>query len=1024
MTSTSAGDITEVELNSVLFDLLEDARGWVRDSSNNSCGYSQLIDSVRSTSAKLQDRFTPQQDIIVVTVGRTLSSLTLILSCVQAGIVFIPLDRAVPEQRVLTIAAMSGAAAVITDRDDLLGDQYHRVSSFVVATVGGTNQQTKVAVGDTLCILFTSGSTGIPKGVVCSRSGFAHRVKNDILNAPEYEAGPEDTLVARASLSFIMALAEVFTALRHRTNLFLASDAEIRNPPLLAKRIEENGGTIILGVPSLLEAMMRTNGCLPRSLRIVLVGGESCNKWLTGALQETQKSIHVIHTYGNTESSANVFYSPSLQMLGDPLPGMAGVVLGDDLMSVGAGGVGELYLVGPQLASGYFGRVALTAERFVPCPLVPGEVMFRTGDLVRVGTDGGFSYVGRSDFQLNVRGHRVEPGEIECAATALDGVENCVVLERSLEQSTGSLSLVVAFVTESVSSAVDPDEVRAALGSRLPDYMVPNRVVVVGAIPLTASGKVDRPALAKIPLNQGLSDLSGSDLERAVCDVFSEVLQCGQVGRSDDFFELGGHSLAAIALSETIGARTGLYLEPTAIFTERTPAKLSAILAGAQGDVDRPLPDEYVAQKRTPLTSSEASLWFTQRYRDTKGAFNLWYYGDVRGDLDAHQFRRAIERAVEIHQNLRFTVEEGFEGPVKSLVEPERIGEYNYLRMVEGAVPDERVRELIDQDFDLLSELPIRVTLFTDPGTTSLRRVLVVINHVAADGASMPALVDTVRAVLEERAGTASSPAAVLPSRLVGDARTADKAFWLRYLSAVTTDPGRGTRPNRTKPRSYVGRSIELSLDQITVDRLNRVAGAVGGTLFTVLHGVVALTLTATGFGTSSLVTVPVENRHSSSDRAAVGMIANNLLLKSSIDFGQSLDAYLKALARSDIEALGHQRFPLEDAVGILREGDGTDHRVDLPIAMALQKDHQNHVALNGASLDRIRLPISRCPYDLYFNFLQHPAREGITLELQYATDIYDESAIMVIANAVRRFSLIIPEDLERISGSFLAVEL
>ncbi|MGN5237668.1 AMP-binding protein [Rhodococcus sp. SJ-3] len=1009
----TTGDV----LNEVLFERNWPEAGWVGDS-NTSCDQDEFVRSVRTTATRLQQEFTPQHDIVLITARRDLATLTVLLGCVHAGIVFVPLDRATPEERVREIAVASGARAVVTDRDDLSVLDLHRVSAFVAPTKHPPASPAPFT-GDLLCLLFTSGSTGAPKGVACTRSGFADRMNHDVLGGPDYNVGPGDTVAARASFSFTMSLAEIFTALRHRMNLYVASDAAIRNPPRLVEEIRAHNGTVVLSVPSLLEAMIRSNGSLPQSLRIAVVGGEPCSQWLTDALGEEQSTVRIVHTYGNTETSANVYYAESLTMLGEPLPGMTGFVLGDDLVPVGAGGVGELYLAGAQLAVGYFGQVGLTAERFVPCPFGSGEVMFRTGDLVRVGLDGGFSYVGRSDFQLNVRGHRVEPGEIEFVAVGLPGVERCVVVERGV----GSASLMVAFVTADAGVEVCPDRVRAEIGARLPDYMVPNRVVVVDTIPLTTSGKVDRRALGEVPLDgdraagAGVAG-AGSDVERVVCEVFGEVLQCGEVGPSDDFFELGGHSLAALAVSEAISARTGRYLEPTAIFAARTPAGLSALLTD---DAHLGTGEQEVAPPAANrMSEAELSMWFTQRYRNTNGAFNLWYYGQVSGRLEAKRLLRAFDRVLAVHPNLRSLVTEDFDGPHKQVVEADRIAASDYLRIVPRRLPDSEIITMIHQNFDFESDLPIRVVLFTDRDDL-VDRVLVVVNHVAADGASMPVLIDTVRAELE---GAGATTAAAVLAQLPGEhpASEADRTFWTRYLAEVGPSPAGARR--RTEPRSYVGEAITVPINRSRVDELSRIADAVGGSLFTVLHGAVAMTLASRGLGTSSLATVPIENRHSSGDRQVVGMLANNLLLKAALDDRETVGGNLRTLADADIEAFGHQRYPFEQAVRILRETQHLDEtETASPLAIALQNNYQDYLEIGDVELRRIVLPTTRCPYDLYFNFIQHAEHDaGITLELQYAADLYDRTTIDDMVEAFLKCASMTLDDLKTPTSTFMEV--
>ncbi|MEV4130486.1 amino acid adenylation domain-containing protein [Nocardia sp. NPDC049707] len=440
-------------------------------------------------------------------------------------------------------------------------------------------------------VIFTSGSTGRPKGVVVPHSGLVNHIR---WITGEYGIGADDVVLFKTPATFDGSMWELFGALTTGGRLVVASPDGHRDPQYLADVIAAEQVTMTMFVPSMLMVFSGSVAAdAVGSLRALLIGGEALTSDVVAAFRRVG-SAGLFNLYGPTEFTVNATHAPVAEdvqgvvPIGLPVWNAQAYVLDARLHPVAPGVAGELYLAGDQLARGYVGRVDLTADRFVANPFgVNGSRMYRTGDLVTRGADGAIVYVGRTDFQVKLRGLRVELGEIESALTGHDSVAQSVVVVRS-DAHTGDqlVAYVVAAVSNSATAGsttraasepvvpagvdVDVDQLRVYLSSRLPSYMVPGAIVVLDAMPLNANGKLDRRALPAPAFEAKEFRAPSTPTEEIVASIFAEVLGVKGVGADDDFFTLGGNSLLATQVVSRLQSLTGAGIRVAAFFTDPT----------------------------------------------------------------------------------------------------------------------------------------------------------------------------------------------------------------------------------------------------------------------------------------------------------------------------------------------------------------------------------------------------------------------------------------------------------------------
>ncbi len=482
-----------------------------------------------------------------IAIERSPEMLVALLGVLKAGGVCVPLDPSYPEERRSYILADAGAKVVL--------DLNVVTAVAAVPESGDSPLEIDLDAGNLAYLIYTSGSTGRPKGVMVrhgSLSGYVAAFRD------EHRLGPEDRVLQFASISFDTSAEEIYSCLTSGAALVLRDDSMLASTPDFLRVCGEQGVSV-LDLPTaywheMVSRLAAEPAALPESLRLIVLGGERALPERLAAWHRLgHEGVRLINTYGPTETTivaTRCELPPGLAIRGEvpigrPVAGARAYVVDPFLELAPAGVPGELCVGGSGLARGYLGRPDLTAERFVPDPWAagPGARLYRTGDLVRLLPSDDLEFLGRVDDQVKIRGFRVELREIEAALGLHPGVSEAVVAAR--EDVPGDRRLAAYVVLRDPAAAVS--ELRAFLKERLPDYMVPSAFVTLEALPLTATGKVDRRAL---PAPGGARPERGADFvaprtaaEETVAAIWREVLGLGQVGTTDNFFELGGHSL-------------------------------------------------------------------------------------------------------------------------------------------------------------------------------------------------------------------------------------------------------------------------------------------------------------------------------------------------------------------------------------------------------------------------------------------------------------------------------------------------
>ncbi|MEU4770810.1 amino acid adenylation domain-containing protein [Micromonospora sp. NPDC023644] len=592
------------------------------------------------------------ESVVAVCLPRGLDLMRALVAILKAGAAYLPLDPDLPAQRRAFMVRDSGARLVITA--DFMAAEDH------ASPAGDPPPSEPVTPGHAAYLIYTSGSTGRPKGALIEHRAIVNRL---LWMQDAYRLDASDRVLQKTPVGFDVSVWELFWPLVTGATLVLARPGGHRDPAYLAELIRTEGITTVHFVPSMLRAFLAEPvGPLP-SLRRLLCSGEALPPELAARVHE-RIGCELHNLYGPTETAVDVTAvrcEPGEPVtIGRPIANTTAYVVDAALAPTPVGVPGELLIGGVQLARGYHGRAALTAERFIPDPFAaaPGRRLYRTGDLARYLPSGHIEYLGRLDHQVKIRGQRVELGEVEAVLHEAPGVAAAAVAVHD-EQLVGYL-----VGPETV------DRVRAYLLDRLPDAMVPARWTILPALPLTASGKVDRRALPA-PDRGGAGDghvAPRDELEKRIADAFGVALGIDAVGVTDSFFLLGGDSMRAIRMVGLLRA-AGLAVSVQDLFTHQSVADLAGVVVPtgpaeeAEPTVDRfalvsdadrgRLPDGLV--DAYPITQNQAGMLFEMLSGGDRPVYrNVSCYGisdQLPFSLDA--LREAGRLLTDRHEILR-----------------------------------------------------------------------------------------------------------------------------------------------------------------------------------------------------------------------------------------------------------------------------------------------------------------------------------------------------------------------------------
>ncbi|MFH0245787.1 amino acid adenylation domain-containing protein [Streptomyces sp. HK10] len=969
------------------------------------------LDALAGRLARLlRDRGAGRGQRVAVLLPRGPRLITALLGVLKSGAAYLPLDPSVPTPR-LTALLDDGAPVLLLASEAALAQHPGLAARLPVLSTdeadgispadpspGGPLQDGARPEDPAYCI-YTSGSTGRPKGVVVPHRGPANLVRRHLDRHP-----PLRTL-QWTSPAFDVSVQEIFTTLASGAGLVLIDDSTRHDPAAVAEAVRHHGVQRVFMPCTPLKYLMETDPRLP-SLRELFSAGEALQ--LTGAFRRfltAHPDCALYNQYGPTEASVIVtshHVTPDAgewPAIGTPVPGARIRLLDGTGQEVPVGAVGEIHVGGIPVAYGYHDRPEETAAAFLDDGT--GGTLYRTGDLGRWLPDGTLQYRGRADDQIKIRGHRVEPGEVQAALTALPGVRDAAVVPH--RDRHGDTQITAYVVPASAPSS--PEEVhrlRAALAAELPDHLVPRHWVPLERLPVNASGKLDRAALPEPTPDTDVAApktdaAPATPLEKELHEVWCDELGVRQIPVTASFFQLGGHSLSAIRLLNRMTEHLGPGLTMADFFLDPT-------IRGVASRRERPAPTGRVVDT-APMPAALRRLWRRHHERADPSVYNVAHRVDLHGDLDPGILAGALEDLVGRHHALRSRAVRLDDGRhvVEILAEvPVDLPVTDLRTQAEGgdATVERWCREQASRAFEMDRAPLFRFRLAR---TGADRWVLVtVFHHAVCDGWSLGIIWRELQELYNtRRSGTGArlpGPTAQFTDFARAEHALSDEdrgkleQFWRTELDGVTLCPA--LPRDRPRPETLSGRGAlhTRAIEGDTLRHATDTASRLGATPYSVLAAAFAVWLAELCGEPGDVVLAASSSNRTRHERAdVVGPLGDAVLLRVRIGEAATFADLVKRLGTALFTALDHQDLPLTDVVELVSPGTGDGL---FPTALfTVVTTPPPALDLTAVSASIHSLPVAGVARNELYAVLS-PGEDALTATFEYSTDLFTHTTV------------------------------
>jgi amino acid adenylation domain-containing protein len=986
--------------------------------------YRELNARANQIAHLLRERGVGPGGVVGVCLDRTPWLVASILGILKAGAAYAPLNPDHPAARVVAQLDSAAARLLIAERE-LPGfeGELLTLDAGRLASLPDTDPE-RVSDPDRLAyVLYTSGSTGVPKGVEVSHRNLVNYTLHMLgVLAPESDASALH-FGSVSALSTDLGNTTVFGALAGGGCLHLIAGDVSSDAALFADYVREHPLDVLKITPSHLSSLLDSSDeshVLPR--RWLILGGEALT-WQLAERVCVTGGPRVMNHYGPTEATVGCCtYAvdtaaprpPAATVpIGRPIANTRVYVLDSHLEPVPIGVPGELYVGGAGVARGYVGQPEQTAQAFLTDPFLGGEGrMYRTGDLVRHLPDGNVEFLGRVDQQVKIRGFRVEPAEVQAALMRHGGVRQAAVLAVGEGEGKRLVAYVVADEDE-----VSTDALRGELARTLPSYMIPASITRLSALPLTPNGKLDRaalpgpePAAAGEP---GAAAAPLSELEEQISAIWSELLE-HRVGVDESFFDAGGHSLLAIRLVARLRAGFGVKLNLRDLFGQPTIAGLAALVEGKLGGQPRPsaasesAPATQIPRRgpdeRLVLSYSQQQLWFIDQQDPGASTYKVTLPFRIRGPLDLDALGDALARLLLRHEVLRTVIRAEHGEPVPVLLDDPPFG---LVRVdATAATAEDRWREALD----LLAELVARPFDFSrDPFlracAVSLGEadhvLLIETHHIAYDNWSERLLMEELSALYEGR----ELPDVTLQygdysvwerTRLSGSELAAQQEFWRQHLGGARTSTELPVDHPRPQGWRFRGASHALEFDPGAADAVAELCRQENVTPYMVVLCALATMLYRVTGQDDLLIGSPVANRPSVELETLFGFVNNTVVFRVRLGGNPTFAELLGRVREMALGVYAHQGFPFEQIVQAVRPArePGMNPLFRVSLQMGAER-----AALRLSGLEVTPLTVdnglARFDFALDINVLA----QGINGLFRYNRDIFEPDTVARLAD-------------------------
>ncbi|SHO58147.1 non-ribosomal peptide synthetase [Vibrio quintilis] len=957
-------------------------------------------------------------DAVVVCLERSVELILAQLAIMHCGAVYVPVDPNAPDERLNFVLSDCKAKMILTSPDRqsgfIPGIQTMSITLSTLARLPGEfTSPAELSGKDPAYIMYTSGSTGNPKGVLVP-----HRaVLRLVIRCGYADFAPQDRMAFAANPGFDAATMEVWAPLLNGGAVVVIDQGVLLDPQQLEETLIRQQVSILWMTAGLFKQYAEMLGNVFQQLRYLIVGGDVLDPSVIQQVLENNPPGHLLNGYGPTETTTFALtheirlQSSALRAipLGRPVNNTKVYILDSNHQPVPVGIIGEIYIGGDGVALGYVNRPDLTDEKFLPDPFSEQSDarMYRSGDLGRWRADGVIEFAGRNDDQIKIRGFRIEPAEIELALQACEGVHHAIVIAESIPKQAKRL---VAYYVCQPGCRVFAEKLKTALESQFPDYMIPAGYIELTSLPLTVNGKVDRQALPAPDENAFIRyeyEEPRGETECILADIWQRLLNIRHIGRHDHFFTLGGHSLLAVQLISRIREQLHVELSLADMFAWPVLRQLASHIqkmkpASSTGFSIPSDPGEY-ENCAFPLSFAQQRLWFLAQM-DTEAAQAYIIAGSVhlKGQLDIHILQQALDQIVARHAILRTHFQKESDGPVQ-IIEP--VGRGFSLQVIEAEAiktkDNKTGSETFEPAFDLEKGPLIQGRLLCFPEHEY--QLQLAMHHLIADGWSVSVFIQELNVLYASLYQGKEVLLPELPLQYADYARWQYDAlqeaelkkqlsYWVKQLQWIPEYLNLPTDYPRPKVQDYTGKYLPVQFDPLFTAELREFCRLQGCTMYMLLLAGWSVVMGRVSQQHDIMIGSPVAGRTMIETESLIGMFVNTLALRIDLSDAPDTKSLLAQLKSTALSAMENKDIPFEQVVEAVSPVRSLSHSPVFQVMFALQNVPAAEIDLPDVTLLSFEPLVKNAKFDLSLEITEkEDVLEGF---INYASALFDERMI------------------------------
>lgn len=935
------------------------------------------------------------EDFVGVRLDKSEWTIISLLAILKTGGVYVPIDPNYPAQRISYIESDSNCKVTIDE--SLLTEFSNSSLKYPVES-----PEVTVLPNNLAYVMYTSGSTGMPKGVMIEHRSVIRLVKNSNF----YNFSTNEILLSTGSFSFDAATFEYWGPLLNGATLVLCSQDTLLDIDLLSSCIASEKVTVMWFTAGWLHQLVDTDITLFKGLSTVLVGGDRLSPYHIGKLRDEYPLLEIINGYGPTENTTfsltyNITDVDGDIPIGYPISNSKAYVLDEHQNLVARGVLGEIYLGGDGLSRGYLNQPELTAEKFVENRFRESKKLYKTGDIGYWLPDGRLCFAGRKDAQVKIRGYRIELTEIESCLLEQKAIEQAVVVVKDI---AGQKVIVAYYSSQEVT---DKKYIQARLREDLPSYMLPSYYVELSNLPLNPNGKVDRKALPSVRDSDIIKEeyvAPESNLEKQLVSIWEEVLENDTIGVKDDFFALGGHSIKATKLINEYQKAFGTKLTISELFENSTLDSHANLICNSEKVVFQEI-EKAKESESYPLSSAQHRIWVSSQFGQTSVSYNMPMSVSLNNGCDIKAFKKAIYAVIERHEILRTVFKEDKEGDVRQwILTPSEIDfkiDYKDFRSQEFSkdCASEYIKEDSYKIFDLEKGPLLRSSLLqvSDDEYVFYYNM----HHIISDGWSMEVLATDLMTYYEAYSNNTIPTLQDLKiqykdytiwknKQLHSSEFEGSETYWLNQFNEEISDLTLSIQKNRPKFKNNIGKAIKFEISSDNFEKLFYHIKETKTTFYMNFMALVSIVLYRYSSQNKFAIGSPVSGRTHHSLKNQIGLYINTLALKMEL---QKEDHYSELLERTKntiIAGHKHKAYPFDVLVQKLGLGiDVSKNQLFNSMVVVNQYDDIQ----NDTEIEEYAVEDSQSKFDMSFHF--DVFKNKVVGNLEFNSSLFEEEAIL-----------------------------